>query len=108
MALVDLTTVATAKATMGMAEEAMGATMAVEEVVGTGDGGITVPPINATSKLDGIKVFCLLAVVLPMLWPLNWLRSIARISMLLGKFAQERANTVMSLRAHGLGTKRSS
>ena len=49
-------TVATAKGTMG-------AETVAEAVVGTEDGGKTVPPINVILKPEGKKVFCLFAMV---------------------------------------------
>ena len=59
------TTVATAKETMETAKEIMGAETLVEAVVGTEDGGITVPPINAILKPEGRKISYLFAMALP-------------------------------------------
>ena len=78
------TTVATAKGKMG-------AEIVVEPVVGTEDGGITVPPINAILKPEGTKVPYLFAMALPISCLLSWAMFIAPTSILLGKFAQERA-----------------
>ena len=54
------TTVATAKGTMGVET-------VVEAVVGTEDGGMTVPPTNVILKPEGIKVFCLFTMAPPIL-----------------------------------------
>ena len=61
----ETTTVATAKEIMETNKEMMGTERVVEVVVGTEDGGITVPPINAILKPEGTRVFYLFAMVLP-------------------------------------------